>query len=174
MYQSWTEDSHKCTFIVLDRAKYESLPESLTNQQRELEAMVGDVNFYLLDSEEGSAVAEIEIMIAEIAARGRGFGKEASLVMMKFGHEMVQIARFEAKIKMCNLKSQRLFTGYFGFAECSRSTAFEEITFESNLAPGSKLKQLFSQCQVEHRILDKEEEEQQQQGPFIEIGTLPA
>ena len=149
MYQSWTDDANKCTFIVLDRSKYESLPDSMPDQDREVEAMVGDVNFYVLDSVE--AVAEIEIMIAEVGARGRGFGREAALVMMKFGHEMVNIARYEAKIKMSNVKSQRLFVEYFGFAECSRSEVFEEITYESDLTPDGTLKRLFSQCQAEHR-----------------------
>src|SRR5699024_597786 len=110
------------------------------------------VNFYVQDADE--AVAEIEIMIAEVAARGRGFGKQAALVMMHFAHHTVGIRRFEAKIKMSNTQSQRLFAEYFGFRECSRSTVFEEITYECDLSEEDcKLKQLFDGCPLEHQQL---------------------
>ena len=150
MYQSWMYDTSKCTFICLNRTIYESL-EHLDLEQREIVAMIGDVNFYILDV--GEEVAEIEIMIAEASARGQGFGREAALVMMKFGHEMANITKFVAKIKMRNEISQKLFVDYFGFQERSRSSVFEEITFENKLTDDSPLKQLFSQIQIQYKLL---------------------
>lgn len=46
--------------------------------------MIGDTNIFLqTDSEE--ICGEIEIMIAEKSARGKGFGKEAVLLMLRYG-----------------------------------------------------------------------------------------
>lgn len=46
--------------------------------------MVGDVNLFLNDPHDPSA-AEIDVMIAEAAARGRGIGREAVLLMLHYG-----------------------------------------------------------------------------------------
>ncbi len=152
MYESWTADTNKCTFIVLDRAAYEAQSEGqVADEEREIASMVGDVNFYVLDTEEG--IAEIEIMIAEPSARGRGFGKEAALVMMQFGHQMAKVQKYEAKIKISNEQSQKLFAGYFGFREVSRSAVFGEITYEADLTGECQLKELFAGVQVQHQLL---------------------
>lgn len=153
MYESWTADTNKCTFIVLDRAAYEALSQDqLSDEEREVASMVGDVNFYVLDAAEG--VAEIEIMIAEPAARGRGFGREAALVMMHFGHKMAGVQKYEAKIKMSNEQSQKLFVEHFGFCEVSRSAVFEEITYETDLMSDCKLMELFQTVHVQHQLLN--------------------
>lgn len=151
MLQSWTEDTNKCTFIVLDRSQYISL-KNLSNEEREIISMIGDVNFYIVDNE--IAEAEIEIMIAEPLARGKGFGREAVLAMMHFGYEIVKIQKFVAKIKMSNVKSQRLFSKHFGFLEVSRSNIFEEVTYESDLTKDSRLGQLFAENFIEFKLLD--------------------
>lgn len=154
MYESWTADTNKCTFIVLDRAAYEaqlSEGQQLSDEEREIAAMIGDVNFYVLDADAG--IAEIEIMIAEPSARGRGFGKQAALVMMQFGHQMAKVQKYEAKIKISNEQSQKLFAGYFGFREVSRSAVFGEITYEADLTGDCPLKELFAGVQVQHQLL---------------------
>lgn len=47
-------------------------------------AMVGDVNLFLNDPYDTTA-AEIDVMVAEQGARGRGVGKQAVLLMMHYG-----------------------------------------------------------------------------------------
>ena len=71
---SWTLTARpraECTFIVLDPLK----PD--TPGTGELGgAMVGDVNLFILDPGE----AEVEVMIAESSARGKGIGRQAYVV----------------------------------------------------------------------------------------------
>uniref|UniRef100_A0A8B9ZEQ5 N-acetyltransferase 9 (putative) n=1 Tax=Anas platyrhynchos TaxID=8839 RepID=A0A8B9ZEQ5_ANAPL len=65
MQRSWRDDADKCTFIVLDTERW-------SGQAR---------------GEEDCMVGDIEIMIAEPSYRGRGFGKEATLMMMSYGKD---------------------------------------------------------------------------------------
>ncbi|XP_019146190.1 N-acetyltransferase 9 isoform X4 [Corvus cornix cornix] len=89
MQRSWQDDadthsegaatflfSPECTFIVLDSGCWPG--------QAEENSMVGDVNLFLTNTEDPT-LGEIEIMIAEPSYRGRGFGKEATLLMMAYG-----------------------------------------------------------------------------------------
>jgi RimJ/RimL family protein N-acetyltransferase len=46
--------------------------------------MVGDVNLFINDPHDPSA-AEIDVMIAEAWARGRGVGRQAVLLMLHYG-----------------------------------------------------------------------------------------
>lgn len=90
------------------------------------ESLIGDTNLFI-DNESNSA--ETEIMIAEPDARGKRFGWEAMLMMMKFGANSLHCRRFTAKIGFSNVTSQRMFEK-MQFNEISRSNVFEEITFE--------------------------------------------
>lgn len=116
MQMTWREDKDKCTFIVLNK-------ESLHNTGDEVLSMVGDTNLFL--KEDGSA--EAEIMIAEVEARGKKFGWEAMLLMLRYGVEVLEISRFEVKIKMENIASMKMFEK-IGFVEESRSDVFQEVT----------------------------------------------
>lgn len=106
--------------------------------------MIGDTNlflnqdYYLSDSDDEnvqqdmnneSIVAEAEIMIAESGARGKGFGKEAILLMLKYGLTELNIEEFVSKIGYDNKASQNLFEK-LKFEEQSRSDVFQEITFK--------------------------------------------
>src|SRR5699024_8807987 len=121
---------------------YQSLSDE-DEKERQVRSMVGDVNFYILDRT--NAIAEIEIMIAEVSARRRGLGREAVLSMMKFGYDVVGVKQFTAKIKSSNVVSQKLFTDHFGFVEAGRSEIFDEITFQCDLAGEHKLKHMFAE-----------------------------
>ncbi|XP_056285882.1 N-acetyltransferase 9 isoform X3 [Pseudoliparis swirei] len=78
MQRSWREDDDKCTFIIL--AKQQWADGSVEEEQ----CMVGDVNIFLTDPTDPT-LAELEIMIAEPAHRGKGIGREATHMMMSYG-----------------------------------------------------------------------------------------
>lgn len=129
MQRSWRKDDDKLTFIVLCAATY-----AKTND--EIEAMVGDTNLFLRTEEneqtEGNSqqiVAEAEIMIASPEARGKGLGREALLLMLKYAQEHLTVAKFEAKINMDNAISLRMFKS-FQFNEVRRVEVFHEVTLE--------------------------------------------
>lgn len=112
------------------------------------EALVGDTNlfinqdYFLAESDNDEAdqersndeciVAEAEIMIAEPAARGKGYGKEAILLMLKYGYAELDIQEFVSKIGYQNKASQNLFKK-LQFEEQSRSDVFQEITFKRSV-----------------------------------------
>ncbi|XP_078257264.1 alpha/beta-tubulin-N-acetyltransferase 9 isoform X2 [Rhinoraja longicauda] len=122
MRRSWWEDNDKCTFIVLDKAKW------MNGLCTEEDCMVGDVNLFLMDSEDLS-IAEIEIMIAEPGYRGKGFGKEVTMMMMYYGVTQLQITKFQAKINLENTISIAMFRNMH-FEEVSISHVFQEMTLQ--------------------------------------------
>lgn len=68
-------------------------------------------------------------MIAEAEARGKGFGREALLLMLKYGQSELGVQEFVSKIGFDNVTSQNLFTK-LQFEEQSRSVVFQEIAFK--------------------------------------------
>ncbi|KAJ8670637.1 hypothetical protein QAD02_001896 [Eretmocerus hayati] len=122
--KSWVEDDDKCTFIILDKVVFEKT-------SNEIDAMVGDTNLYLNDPQDRSC-AEIEIMIAEEHSRGKRFGWEAVILMLRYGIEQINLKSFLAKISMNNETSIRMFNK-LGFEEVSKSSIFKEITLEKKV-----------------------------------------
>ncbi|KAM3909957.1 alpha/beta-tubulin-N-acetyltransferase 9 isoform 1-T1 [Leptodactylus fuscus] len=119
MQRSWREDGDKCTFIILERGRWDGgCPED--------QCMVGDVNLFMVDPENPS-LAEIEIMIAEPMSRGRGFGEEAVRLMLYYGATTLGVSTFQAKIGQDNITSVRLFNRLH-FKEVSYSSVFQEMT----------------------------------------------
>ncbi|MCO5581356.1 hypothetical protein L7F22_035238 [Adiantum nelumboides] len=90
--------------------------------------MVGDVNLYMNDVEE-PFTAEIEIMIAESARRGKGLGREAVQLMMAYAIEHLNISKFRAKIGDVNSASLHLFRS-LGYEDVSHSAVFNQVTLE--------------------------------------------
>ena len=105
------------------------MQEVLERGGDEVAAMIGDTNLFLQED----SSAEVEIMIAEEGARGKRLGWEAILLMLRYAVEVLQLKRFEAKIKIGNLPSIKLFRK-IGFTETSRSEVFGEITFSLEAA----------------------------------------
>ncbi|XP_071509110.1 N-acetyltransferase 9-like protein [Diadema antillarum] len=126
MQESWHLDENKCTFILLDRSKWEG-------GENEIDAMCGDVNLFFNVSEDPSS-AEIEIMVAEQACRGKGIGKEAILIMMHYGVRFLKVKKYVAKIGEKNTVSLQLFKK-LGFQETSVSKVFQEVTLELEVNP---------------------------------------
>lgn len=125
MQLSWVQDPLKQTFIVLDK---ELVVGDFIHGEPHSEAMVGDVNIFMNDSDDPQ-IAEVEIMIAEPKSRGKGLAKESILVMMAFAVENLGIHKFRAKIGESNEASLYLFKK-LGFMETSRSEIFKEATLE--------------------------------------------
>ncbi|XP_013167096.1 PREDICTED: N-acetyltransferase 9 isoform X1 [Papilio xuthus] len=120
MQKTWQEDDDKCTFIILDKHKYEQNCD-------ENDSMIGDTNIFVIDND--NMVGEIEIMIAEETARGSKKGWEAVILMLLYGIKFIKIKTFEAKISIENIISINMFQK-LNFKEKSRSEIFQEVTLE--------------------------------------------
>ncbi|XP_069510964.1 alpha/beta-tubulin-N-acetyltransferase 9 isoform X2 [Ambystoma mexicanum] len=119
MQRSWRDDTDKCTFIIMDSKRWADA--ACTD-----DCMVGDVNLFLTDPEDPT-LGEIEVMIAEPCYRGKGFGKEATLMMLSYGVKSLGISKFEAKIGQENVTSIGMFQKLH-FQEVSTSSVFQEVT----------------------------------------------
>ncbi|NXS53323.1 NAT9 acetyltransferase, partial [Brachypteracias leptosomus] len=126
MQRSWRDDADKCTFIVLDRERW------CRRERMDEECMVGDVNLFLTNPEEPTS-GEIEIMIAEPSYRGRGFGKEATLMMMSYGVRNLGLTKFEAKIGQENEASICMFKKLH-FKEVAVNSVFQEVTLRLDVS----------------------------------------
>ncbi|XP_048674952.1 alpha/beta-tubulin-N-acetyltransferase 9 isoform X3 [Caretta caretta] len=110
----------ECTFIVLETERWSGQAGT------EEDCMVGDVNLFLTDMEDPT-VGEIEVMIAEPSCRGRGFGKETTLIMMFYGVTKLGITKFEAKVGQENEASICMFKK-LNFKEVAVNRIFQEVT----------------------------------------------
>ena len=151
MQESWRMDEKKCTFIILDRKTLvKSVPESGERDDdfvtENVGAMVGDVNLFLSEEDEEEVEdgveratentetpvriqAELDIMVAEEAARGQGIGLEASCLMMLYGARELGIRRFFCKINEDNQSSIALFRK-LKFVECDYAACFKQYEYE--------------------------------------------
>lgn len=115
MQIEWYENPKNCTFIIVAKAGGD-----------ETDRMVGDANLFMHDYDDPTN-AEIEIMIAEPRYRGKGFGREALFLLMKYGiSSSMSITRFFAKINESNLASLGLFKS-LGYIEVNYVAAFQEF-----------------------------------------------
>lgn len=126
MQQSWRNDEDKCTFLILDRQCYEQTKD-------EIKALVGDTNIFIQsNTEDGSSlhriVGEIEIMIAETAARGKRYGWEATILMLLYGVEHLHLRQYIAITKDTNVRAMKMFER-MKFQETKRTPIFHEVSF---------------------------------------------
>nr|KAF6296435.1 putative N-acetyltransferase 9 (putative) [Myotis myotis] len=144
MQRSWREDADKCTFIVLDAAKWLAQPGTT-----EESCMAGDVNLFLTDLGDPS-LGEIEVMIAEPSCRGKGFGTEAALMMMSYGVTKLGLTKFEAKIGQGNEPSIRMFQKLH-FEQVAVSSVFQEVTLRLTMSEPEQQWLLEQTSHVEER-----------------------
>ncbi len=131
-----SQDSDKCTFIVLRKGEGD-----------DIDRMVGDVNFFLNDRDDLTN-AEIEIMIADEPDRRKGYAREALLLMMNYGIVQLNITRYYAKINETNVASIKLFLS-LGYNEVNYVSAFKEYEYE--LVVDSCMKEIVQQ-QTAHAL----------------------
>lgn len=130
MQLTWRESEDKCCFLILCKKKY-------CDSNDEIASLVGDTNLFLTCDQDGDCdkkSAEIEIMIAEPEARGKGYGHEATLLMLSYGLNYLNVNLFFAKIGISNYKSLKMFEKLH-FKEQERSMVFHEITMSRNVNP---------------------------------------
>lgn len=111
-----------------------------------LQFMIGDVNLFLSEEEEEEVEdgelndctagesprpkqAELDLMVAEEASRGKGIGREAACLMMLYGAQALGIRKFTVKIKEENKASRHLFEKSLGFKECNYAACFKEYEY---------------------------------------------
>ena len=137
---SWLIDPRKYTFIVCERRKtQEKLDlkaiESINSEfflskidWKNFFKPIGDVNLFFHEYIEENE-AEIDIMIGDKEARGKGYSKEAVKMMMEFGFQYYRKEKFIAKIKTSNAISRKLFEK-LGYDFKKEVKVFEECEYE--------------------------------------------
>ena len=175
MQQSWRDDPSKCTFIVLAKEKCDmgTTMEHLDSQEdndfvnRNLDAMVGDVNLFLSeqdsedvsDEQEGFSTtdenenekmqAEVDIMIAERWGQRKGIGKEATSLMIQYATSHLNIARFFCKINEDNTPSRNMFQKSLGFIQCDYAECFRQYEYELRRTSGDSVETLLGSRVIE-------------------------
>ena len=118
---------------------------------RNVNAMVGDVNLFISDEDDEEEIdpfappptiscgtkqqqqqqqAEVDIMIAEAAYRGKGLGREATILMMLYGAKHLGLRRFFCKINQENHASRSLFQNKLGLVEKEYVAVFKQYELE--------------------------------------------
>jgi RimJ/RimL family protein N-acetyltransferase len=118
--QSWASDPHKLTFIIVVNHNWDKDcgPRNV---------MVGDVNMFL--SKCGTE-GELEIMLAEETARGKGLAVQVLVAFMFYvTREVPTVKKFVVKISKSNAASIALFRRKLGFEFLREVVVFEEIHF---------------------------------------------
>ncbi|KAL1129221.1 hypothetical protein AAG570_013750 [Ranatra chinensis] len=124
MQQTWLNDENKCTFIVLDA-------ETWNHSSDETKSMIGDANLYIKKNDT-EVIGEVGVMIADKNFRGRGLGREAALLILRYGAEEIKVNKFQAIISMDNVISVNMFKK-FKFCIESESAVFNEVTLSRHV-----------------------------------------
>jgi RimJ/RimL family protein N-acetyltransferase len=164
MQQSWREDGDKLTFIacVSKSVGSEDGKDAVVGGIDDAdEKMIGDVNLFLSEDDEddksdGEAetkkvIGEVEIMIAEQVARGKGFGKAILLIFLwyiltnidlilgEFTKGKAELNFLRVKIDAENERSIKLFEKV-GFTKTSSTpNYFGEVELRLDISEASSL-----------------------------------
>ncbi|KNC73566.1 hypothetical protein SARC_13877 [Sphaeroforma arctica JP610] len=147
MQASWHQDADKLTFIILSEKAYANGPASDV-----VSSMIGDVNVFLINHNDQKA-AEVEVMIAEPEARGKGYGREAIRMMLAYAYRELGLTYFVVKIGLANTTSARLFKSLL-FVQESVSEAFQEVTMVMDMSTSTVPRNLttYSQRSLKERL----------------------
>ncbi|KAJ2540851.1 hypothetical protein GGF49_004158 [Coemansia sp. RSA 1853] len=107
----------ECTFIVLSK---DSDTEIKHSDLHETSRMIGDVNFYL-NNTDNPHEAELEVMIAEQEHAGKGVATEVLHLMMQYAVNDIGVDDFVVRIKDTNNASIHIFENKLGFKETERA-----------------------------------------------------
>uniref|UniRef100_A0A0K0DE74 N-acetyltransferase domain-containing protein n=1 Tax=Angiostrongylus cantonensis TaxID=6313 RepID=A0A0K0DE74_ANGCA len=140
MQRKWRLDDDKLTFIVLSRAVSDT-------GCSEVESMIGDVNLFLSTDRHSG---ELEVMIAEQAARCSGAATEAVSLLISYALKELKLKNFFAKITEDNMASLHLFERKLHFKRISYSEVFGEFTLE--LAPSAPFDEWRKATVVQYRV----------------------
>lgn len=154
---SWLKDPKKYTFILLEPmtkeknnlTDFESINSEHTLKWKELIKPIGDVNLFFHDYIEENE-AEIDIMIGDKTARGKGYSKEAVKIMLEFGYSFYRKEKFIAKIKSENYISRKLFES-IGFEFKKEVRVFDECIYELDFGDKKISPKEFFQLEFEIR-----------------------
>lgn len=160
MCKSWSNDSDKLTFIILERDL------SLSDEQNGIfndsfryahsgnHRMIGDVNLFLsttspsLDDEDAEnkvdgekTIAELEIMIASQDHRRKGYGIEVIKIFLTYSYLTIspKMDFYFVKITLTNQSSIKLFKK-LGFYEFKINDYFQEVELRFDLSSQLNLK----------------------------------
>jgi RimJ/RimL family protein N-acetyltransferase len=133
--RSWHDDEAKCTFIILRRCADGS------------EAMVGDCNLFL-GVDDDPVAAEIEVMVAEEAARRGGCASEALTLLQTWAAGCLGVRRFVAKVGLDNAPSLALFLKKLGYTHVRTSEVFREETLELRLPDAQRVRCLYESLRI--------------------------
>ncbi|KAJ2499528.1 hypothetical protein GGH96_003449 [Coemansia sp. RSA 1972] len=134
MQQSWRTDKDKCTFIVLSK---DPNTEVKNSDLHETSRMIGDVNFYL-NNTDNPHEAELGVMIAEEQYAGKGAATEVLHLMMQYAVNDIGVNEFVVRIKDTNDASIHIFMNKLGFKETERAYAFQEVTLRRKVCDDLK------------------------------------
>jgi RimJ/RimL family protein N-acetyltransferase len=98
--------------------------------------MIGDVNLFFHEYLEAHE-CEIDVMIAEKGARGKGLGAEAVRTAMQFAKNVYAKQRCIAKIKIDNMPSIKLFENLH-FQKFAELKHFDEVHYAFDIKSESK------------------------------------
>jgi RimJ/RimL family protein N-acetyltransferase len=135
---SWKEDLSKYTYIILDNSLCDALITSertqleaslISEPERYIDAMAGDVNLFLHDYLENEG--ELEVMIANEASRSKGLAQHSLRLLMKFAREKLNLNSFVVKISKNNQASLQLFQKRLHFEIREYVDVFEEYELVS-------------------------------------------
>lgn len=92
--------------------------------------IVGDIDVFFSNDDDGLALAELNIMIASSEWRRRGYASEALTLTMQYCMQRLDVRRFVAKIGKDN-QASRLFFERHGFRTSAKTPdAFAEFRYE--------------------------------------------
>ncbi|EUC40515.1 hypothetical protein COCMIDRAFT_41173 [Bipolaris oryzae ATCC 44560] len=171
MQESWRQDADKLTFIICtapERSEWAEKKQVIPGQQDAPECMIGDVNLFLYpydndddednvqdeekQNNEDLVVGELEIMIAEPSARGKGLAHEALQAFMWYissslpallaeyaqqdKQRRTSLRYLRVKIDKDNKRSLALFEK-LGFKHSTGPNYFGEMELRANMLDGN-------------------------------------